>query len=225
MPILPTRSNLTDNASAKASSGWHNCMSKSYCKYPAIIGIILALLVFVTCTYLLFRFLSCCCCDCLSGGRYRRSSRKHKYADLGASPYTGYPNHGPSNTEYGEPPRYAQFEYSSSGRKGGDDSLPRMPVWGEAGQKRVFEHERELDGEGKGVREEKEVQVELKREQRVPMLGMDPAPGYEEVDKGLAGGDLGYEGGYKSYGAAYVPYSANAARDGEGREEKGWRDV
>ncbi|KAL8955017.1 MAG: hypothetical protein Q9193_006956, partial [Seirophora villosa] len=62
-------------------------------RYPAIIGILLAVLLALLALYCALRFLSCCCCDCLSGGRYRPRSKKrhgnrHRYADLANSPYS-----------------------------------------------------------------------------------------------------------------------------------------
>ncbi|KAL8943417.1 MAG: hypothetical protein Q9216_001055 [Gyalolechia sp. 2 TL-2023] len=215
MPVLLGRSEFTDNASAKASSGWNTCMSKAYCKYPAIIGIVLGILIALACLYCLFRFLSCCCCDCLSGGRYQRSSRKrkHRYADLGASPYTGYQaaaNPGGvvgTGPGYREPPQYARFEYSN----GGADSLPKMPVWEEAGKRRVEDEGVGYAGGGGGDgKREKELEVEY--EMREPMLRGEresaPAPAYAEMDAGSpAGGDLGYGRGYKPYGAGYTAYS------------------
>lgn len=107
------------------------------------------------------------------------------------------------------PPQYAHFE---NGSRGGEDALPRMPVWGEAGERRVYDREGEV-----GVREEKEreMEYEREREQRLPMLADSPAPTYKEVEMNAAGarGDLGrqqgYEGGrYKPFGAAYRPYEA-----------------
>ncbi|KAL8756115.1 MAG: hypothetical protein Q9184_004595 [Pyrenodesmia sp. 2 TL-2023] len=227
MPAL-VRRGLKDDATAKASSGWHTCLGKTGWnktkRYPAIIGIILALALALLALYCLLRFLSCCCCDCLSGGRYRRhgkSRKHHKYADLHATPYTGY--QGAANTGYNQqqqlsgithgqqqpPPQYTYFE---NGSRGGEDSLPRMPVWGEAGERRVYESEGGGDGK-EGVRKEKELEYE--REQRLPMLADSPAPRYKEVEMDAAGaaGDLGRQGGlegagYKPFGAAYRPYEA-----------------
>ncbi|KAL8727766.1 MAG: hypothetical protein Q9166_005821 [cf. Caloplaca sp. 2 TL-2023] len=205
MAILTKRSDFTDNASAKASSGWQSCMSKSMCKWPAILGIILAILVILTCTYFLLRCLSCCCWDCLSGGRYQRGKRKHKYADLHSSPYdTVYqPTTSPAPPAYaGQPPQYAKFE-----RPRGDDSLPAMPSWKEAQERRVYDQEHDV------VRKDIEMgklEREKEYEQRQPMLARDakndPVPGYAEMD-GSQGGDLGQRGGYRPYGQAYTPYS------------------
>ncbi|KAL8930483.1 MAG: hypothetical protein Q9208_000667 [Pyrenodesmia sp. 3 TL-2023] len=216
MPSL-IRRDLKDEATAKVSSGWHKCMGKTGCKYPAIIGLILALALACLALYCLLRFLSCCCCDCLSGGRYRHNRRKHhKYTDLHASPYTGYQSAASMgyNQQPPPPPQYAHFE---NGSRGGEDSLPRMPVWDEAGERRVYDEGAGGQG-GLGARKEKEVEYE--REQRLPMLADPPAPRYKEVemDAAGAGGDLGRHGGdgYEPFGAAYRPYEAGG---------KEWRGV
>ncbi|KAL9600749.1 MAG: hypothetical protein Q9219_002990 [cf. Caloplaca sp. 3 TL-2023] len=299
MPVLLfRRSELTDNASAKASSGWHTCKTKTYCKYvcsflppqnpskspdphipnrqkkiryPAIIGIVLAVLVALACLYCLFRFLSCCCCDCLSGGRYQRSSssrrHKHKYADLHASsPYAGgyqpTANPGMMGPAYGgepPPPRYAQFDSQHGGERrggggGGHDSLPKMPVWGEAETKRVHDLDRDdLDRDddddnnntAEWRRKEKEMEFGY-HEQKLPMLASErerePAPGYhpskkkeeekeEVVGTSLPGGDLGQQpraemggGHYKPYGAVYTPFTAGAWNAAQGGDGKGQKN-
>ncbi|KAI4122313.1 MAG: hypothetical protein LQ338_005888 [Usnochroma carphineum] len=151
--------------------------------------------------YCLFRFLSCCCCDCLSGGRYQRRRRKgrgHEYAGLhdGGLGYGGHDGMG-----YREPRRV-----EGSGR-GGEDALPRMPVWDRGAHGRV-------GGEEGEMRREKE--VEYQREQKVPMLAsrQAPAPRFPAEMDASSGGDLGQQQqqqqGYRPFGAAYMPYSADA---------------
>ncbi|KAL8697576.1 MAG: hypothetical protein Q9224_002243 [Gallowayella concinna] len=198
MGVLLKRSELTDNVSAKASSGWSSCMSKPMCKWPAILAILLAILLLLTLIYFTLRCLSCCCCNCLSGGRYQRNKRKqYRYADLHSSPYNN--NH---NTVYqpshGAPPQYAQFDHTSRGA----DSLPAMPSWNEGKDRRVYDE---------GLRKDVEM-GKLEREghfeQRLPMLSTnnpkhDPVPGYAEMD-GNQGGDLGQP---RPYGQAYMAYS------------------
>ncbi|KAL8659573.1 MAG: hypothetical protein Q9226_000354 [Calogaya cf. arnoldii] len=215
------RSNFVDNASAKTSTGWNSCMGKPMCKWPAILAILLGILVLLTCTYFLLRCLSCCCCDCLSGGRYRRN-RKHKYADLHSSPYnnttTAYqPPLPPPGYPTGQPPQYAQFE-----RPRGDDSLPAMPSWKEAQEKKVYDHEH--DGLRKDVEMGELAGREKEYEQRQPMLAttekrsLDPVPGYVEMD-GSRAGDLGQAAGYRPYGQAYTAYSS------VGGSGNSWRNV
>ncbi|KAL8679864.1 MAG: hypothetical protein Q9186_003884 [Xanthomendoza sp. 1 TL-2023] len=200
MGVLLKRSELTDNVSAKASSGWSSCMSKPMCKWPAILAILLAILLLLTLIYFTLRCLSCCCCNCLSGGRYQRNKRKqYKYADLHSSPYN---NNNNNNTVYqpshGAPPQYAQFDHASRG----GDSLPAMPSWNEGKDRRVYDE---------GLRKDVEM-GKLEREghfeQRLPMLSTnnskhDPVPGYAEMD-GNQGGDLGQP---RPYGQAYMAYS------------------
>lgn len=189
-----------------------NTLTPSPHRWPAILGILLAILLLLTCTYVLLRCLSCCCCDCLSGGRYQRN-RKHKYADLHSSPY----NHN-NNTAYqapvappgylagqAPPPQYAQFD-----RPRGDDSLPAMPSWKGAQEKKVYEYG--YEGLRKDVEMGSSPAREKEYEQRQPMLATgekraEPVPGYVEMD-GSQTGDLGGQGaGYGPYGQAYAAYS------------------
>ena len=99
-----------------------------------------------------------------------------------------------------------------------------MPVWKEAGEKRVY-HEDDVGADDKEM-------GKLERES-VPMLAgakqlhRDPVPGYAEMD----GGDLG-QGGFKPYtpmAQGYRPYEAGVwgAGQHQPQEEKGigWRNV
>ncbi|KAL8757735.1 MAG: hypothetical protein Q9199_001988, partial [Rusavskia elegans] len=156
------------------------------------------------------------------GGR----KRKHKYADLHSSPYDnntttayqtplpppGYP------TGQQPPPHYAQFE-----RPRGEDSLPAMPSWKEAQEKKVYDQEHD------GLRKDVEMgdlaaEREKEYEQRQPMLAtaekrsLDPVSGYVQMD-GSQAGDLGRAAGYRPYGQAYTAYSPVADKGNS------WRNV
>ncbi|KAI4164935.1 MAG: hypothetical protein LQ342_001568 [Letrouitia transgressa] len=229
MAPLDPRSQLTDNASATASSGWSKCMAKAYCKWPAIVAILVAVLVACTALYCCCRCLSCCCCDCLSGGRYRRGPKKHRYADLSSPPHP-YPQaqaHDP------EPPRYVQFErsgFAAGAKERHADSLPEMPMWDQGKERRVFDDE--VDDGGMALRKETETGtgggggVELRKldtpppprpprsyggdgeEQRAPMLPQVQAPAP----------DAGGAPVYTSYASpqeykAYTPYHPSAQRE------------
>ncbi|KAL8999219.1 MAG: hypothetical protein Q9169_001884 [Polycauliona sp. 2 TL-2023] len=220
--ILQIRDDFVDSASAKASSGWDSCMGKPMCKWPAILGILLAILVLLTCTYFFLRCLSCCCCDCLSGGRYQKR-RKHRYTDLHSSPYnqttTAYqPSHSPPGypTGHPPPPQYAQFE-----RPRGDDSLPVMPSWSQAQEKKVYGHEH--DSLRKDLEMGNSTDPEKEYEQRQPMLATTAEKkGSDHVAEmdGSQAGDLGQAtAGYKPYGQAYTAYSP------VGGSGNSWRNV
>jgi hypothetical protein len=118
-------------------SSWDSCMQKSYCKLPAIIGIVIAVLITVSIIWCCVRCCCCglsCCCGCFScfnrccpGGRERKRS---KYAD---APPTGYPQPNPymgyvppSNPPVYQGPNTATFDMS--GKKVNGDSLPAMPT-------------------------------------------------------------------------------------------------
>ncbi|KAL9036180.1 MAG: hypothetical protein Q9214_006252 [Letrouitia sp. 1 TL-2023] len=240
MAPLDSRSQLTDNASATASSGWSKCMAKAYCKWPAIIAIVVAVLIACTALYCCCRCLSCCCCDCLSGGRYRRGQKKHKYADLSSPPPPPPPSSlSRSQAHDPEPPRYAQFERLGSGVGGSakrhEDSLPEMPMWDQGKERRVYD-----DGEDGDMALRKETGgggVELRKldtppqsyggggeeEQRAPMLPQAPAPYAEMEDSSYRRAhhreeDAGGAPVYRSYASPreykpYTPYHPSVERD------------
>ncbi len=126
-------------------SSWDQCMQKSYCKLPAIIGIVIGVLIAVSVIWCCVRCCCCglsCCCGCFScfnrccpgGGRGRKRSR---YVDdppppssyrQPVNPYMGYnPNHGPPAYNG---PNTATFAMPGQNRNA--DSLPAMPTWADA---------------------------------------------------------------------------------------------
>lgn len=119
-------------------SSWDRCMEKSYCKYPVIIGIVVAGLIVVSIIWCCVRCCCCgmaCCCGCLScfnrccpSGRRRR--RSHRYHDSRSdyqqpNPYMGYVP--PSNPPAYLGPNTATFDAPVRNVNG--DSLPAMPTW------------------------------------------------------------------------------------------------
>lgn len=142
-------------AAPQTFSSWDSCMAKSYCKWPAIIGIIVAVTIAVSVLWCCVRCCCCglsCCCGCFScfnrccpSGRGRKRS---KYADMDAplpssyrlpaepNPYTGYmPNHGPPAYNG---PNTATFDVP--GQKINADSLPAMPTWADAKVENSYPH-------------------------------------------------------------------------------------
>ncbi|KAL1966898.1 hypothetical protein VTN77DRAFT_3642 [Rasamsonia byssochlamydoides] len=153
---LWARNAIGDIESAPSTfSSWHNCMQKAYCKWPAIIGIVIGSLVVISIIGCLVSCICCgvqccrgcfgCCYDCceccVGSGRRGRT----KYAD--PPPPAPYYQQAPppSNMHYGyqqspAPPAYrgpqtAQFDHSSA--KINEDALPAMPTWADATTKRV----------------------------------------------------------------------------------------
>lgn len=115
-------------------------MQKSYCKWPAIAGIIIAVLIAVSIIWCCVRCCCCgmsCCCGCFScfnrccpSGRGRKRGR---YDDAPSdyrhpNPYMGYVP--PSNPPAYQGPNTATFDVP--GKKVNGDSLPAMPTWGDA---------------------------------------------------------------------------------------------
>jgi len=176
-----------------------------------IIGIIIASVVTISiiicCVRCLCYGLSCCCFR----GRGRKRAR---YADapsaFNPAPYQGYQ---PANSPHGyAPPQFAQFDASrdrnTMGGKVNEDSLPAMPSWDNAKDRKVLDESHEDD-------------VELGKldPQKAPMLAHQaPAPTarYPEMGPPSAGipyqqhsvaqgGDPGnsYGQGSPGYGGAY----------------------
>lgn len=127
-------------------SSWDKCMEKSYCKYPAIIGIVIGALIAISIIWCCVRCCCCgmsCCCGCFSCfNRCCPSSRgrkRSKYADdepmnhprqgyQQPNPYMGYIP--PSNPPAYRGPSTATFDVPGQNVNG--DSLPAMPTWADA---------------------------------------------------------------------------------------------
>ncbi|KAF7570631.1 Med15 multi-domain protein [Pyrenophora tritici-repentis] len=112
-PLLLARQNPLDDVKTTFSS-WDSCMSKTYCKWPVIVGIIIGGLILFSVIACIARCiccgaeLACCCfkcctCCCPSGG-----SRGHKRVK--SDPAAPYPQ------PYGAPPPnpYAQNPYAQA---------------------------------------------------------------------------------------------------------------
>ncbi|EQL30389.1 hypothetical protein BDFG_07079 [Blastomyces dermatitidis ATCC 26199] len=138
-------------------SSWDNCMAKSYCKWPVIVGIIIGGLILIgalwsiiacaCCGYTCCK--SCCaCCSCCCPSSSRDKSRNRaKYADE-HSTYTnqnrrlstGYqPPPAPPvyDSHRSNPAKFAQFDTAHSRAKANDDALPQMPTWDSAPTRRI----------------------------------------------------------------------------------------
>ncbi|MCJ1384322.1 hypothetical protein MMC17_007438 [Xylographa soralifera] len=215
----------TDVDSVKNTfSSWDNCMSEAYCKWPAIIGIIIGSLIVLSVVFCLARCLCFgaeCCCACFSCCNACCPSprrRQPRYADppqqFAPSPYQGYqPPPGPPM--YNPQPQYAQFDASRKGPVN-EDSLPVMPSWDTASSRKVLEDHKDDDVE-LGT-------LDPMHEQTAPMLANQaPTPhvGYGEIPNSTSmpyqqygayhGGDLGNPYGQQSYVDHPNPYGGMAA--------------
>ncbi|KAA6413151.1 MAG: hypothetical protein FRX48_02895 [Lasallia pustulata] len=176
-------------------SSWDNCMSKAYCKWPAIIGIVLASLLALSLLWCLARCLclgttSCCSClSCCASCCPRRSAPPSKHADAQPSlfhpaPYQGY-QPAPPPPSY-EPPQFARFDAGNKPASN-DDALPHMPSWDTASERKVPRAERHGDGD-----------VEMGRAGYAEM----DAPAYPQQG-GNDGRDLGSPYGRQESGGGY----------------------
>ncbi|KAK5990453.1 hypothetical protein PT974_08721 [Cladobotryum mycophilum] len=162
------RRDMVTDAKDKASeikhtfTNWNLCMTKAYCKWPAI-GVIIVL-------SLLIIAISICIVRCCWG-------RPHKYSD---EPFNnqqqgyGYRGQAPmevhfppppttahsTHTPAAGPPQYAEFDM----KKANPDDLPAMPSWEESNSKKIM------------VEEEVEME-DLKKKEPPTMQRMPPKRG------------------------------------------------
>lgn len=177
-------------------------------KWPAIIGIIIGAAIIISILACCFRCLCCGLSFCPCGRRRsKRSKNPSGSSHFVSAPYQGYQ---PANNPHSHSqPQFAQFDVS----KNNEDSLPAMPSWDSASQKRVLQEE------------DSHNDVEMgKLEQKAPMLGHQaPSPntGYTEMSSEIPyqqhgakqGGDLGVPYGQgQSYNASnvYMPYAPSS---------------
>ncbi|KAI1913280.1 hypothetical protein LOZ61_002814 [Ophidiomyces ophidiicola] len=125
-------------------SSWNACMQKAYCKWPAIIGIVLGSLVVLGIAWCII-------------GRKRSDDGppRSKYADPPAAyqppPPASYGFQQPAPPVYNSPapnysspvPQYAQFDTPS--KPVNEDALPHMPSWQHASTRRVEDTSQDLE--------------------------------------------------------------------------------
>ncbi|KAK6432448.1 hypothetical protein LTR95_011380 [Oleoguttula sp. CCFEE 5521] len=156
---LQPRDIASDAAGVKNTfSSWDSCMSKAYCKWPAIVGIIIGSLVALSLIWCLARCLCCgaeCCCGCLSCcNACCPSPRGRKNAGYQHPPPQPYQSPYPQPYQSPQPPMYASgaagyrgpqtatFDAPTRGGGAGkynEDALPAMPSWDTAESRRVEE--------------------------------------------------------------------------------------
>ncbi|KAK3112986.1 hypothetical protein LTR53_010151 [Teratosphaeriaceae sp. CCFEE 6253] len=148
-------------------TSWDSCMTKAYCKWPAIVGIIIGSLIVLSLLWCLFRCLCCgaeCCCGCLAccntccpsprGGKRNRNDGYHQQPPPPQPGYQPYPQY-----QLQPPPLYAAaggyrgaqtatFDApspKSAAAKYNEDALPAMPSWDNAASRRVDDEDVELE--------------------------------------------------------------------------------
>lgn len=129
-------------------SNWDSCMTQAYCKWPAIVGIIIGCLIVLSIVWCCARCLCCgaeCCCACCSCFNRCCPSPRNKnegYQQPPAQPY-GYggqyqshapPMYGGGAAPWGgyRGPQTATFDVNSKKQGNAnynEDSLPAMPSW------------------------------------------------------------------------------------------------
>ncbi|KAI9673895.1 MAG: hypothetical protein M1817_002101 [Caeruleum heppii] len=179
-------------------SSWSRCMSKPYCKWPAIIGIIIGSLIVISLLWCCISCLCCgasCCGSCFSCcgnccGR-RRSKGQKPISNPTPIPFGarmgGY-QPTPQPPAYMEP-QFATFDVSKKGHKSGpsygnEDALPAMPSWETAQQRKVLEESRADE-------------VEMGRLNAPGNAAHSPMVQNQEYGQAGHGAPYGAEGGYR----------------------------
>ncbi|TKA68334.1 hypothetical protein B0A49_06312 [Cryomyces minteri] len=132
MAITTWRRDITSDLSGASAtfSSWDKCMQKAYCKWPAIVGIILGSLIVLS----LLR----CCNSCCPSGR-RKGYKSAAAPPPPMPPYQQYQSAPPPIYAAGAP-QYAQFDAHGGAKDGGkfnEDALPAMPSWDTATSRKV----------------------------------------------------------------------------------------
>lgn len=145
-------------------SSWDTCMTQAYCKWPAIVGIIVGSLIVLSIILCCARCLCCgaeCCCACCSCFNRCCPSPRNKdqgYQQPPAQPY-GYGNQyqSPAPPMYGagaapwggyRGPQTATYDAGkkhSSNNNYNEDSLPAMPSWNNATQRHELVEEDDVE--------------------------------------------------------------------------------
>ncbi|OOQ84405.1 hypothetical protein PEBR_30380 [Penicillium brasilianum] len=157
MATLWARSVASDIESVPSTfSSWDKCMSKAYCKWPVIVGIIIGSVILIgiigciiNCLCCGYQCCKCCCgCCCPSGRRRNKQPKQPKHYDEPISynqpppppqfnPHTPY-TPSPAPPVYRGAIQTATFDNPKSpGTKVDEDALPAMPTWAGAVDKHV----------------------------------------------------------------------------------------
>ncbi|KAF2207475.1 hypothetical protein CERZMDRAFT_88510 [Cercospora zeae-maydis SCOH1-5] len=167
-------------------SSWDGCMSKAYCKWPVIIGIVVASLIVLSIVLCVARCLCCgveCCCACCSCfNRCCPSPRRRRekgYEQAPPAPYLNQyqpppPMHNPyfasGGAGYRGNPGFAQTAtFESPSQKVHEDSLPEMPSWKNASSRRVEQYDDDVEME--------------KMEKPEPRVATSPVPSQGQTER------------------------------------------
>jgi len=163
MPALHSARDIADVQNTFSS--WDQCMTEAYCKWPAIVGIIVGVLIVLSIVFCCARCLCCgaeCCCACCSCfNRCCPSPRKNKsqgYQQPPAQPYAYNQYQSPAPPMYGGGggaawggyrggPQTATFDVSKKEGNANynEDSLPAMPSWNTAKDRRELVEEDDVE--------------------------------------------------------------------------------
>ncbi|KAF2149639.1 hypothetical protein K461DRAFT_324102 [Myriangium duriaei CBS 260.36] len=207
-------------------SSWDSCMSKAYCKWPVIAGIIIGSLILLSVLYCVVQIICCGaqCCFCLASisrclccGCCRGSGRGNRGGDNydGHVKNNGYVRPADYNTSY-QPSYMAQGQYASqpaphygppstatfdaptkNTRRANEDALPAMPSWSDAQSRRVEDHH--------SAHDDVEMGKLNNAGQSEPML-----PKFESDDYAYARGDSAHGIGSNSHNTGDLGLGAGA---------------
>ncbi|KAI5199420.1 hypothetical protein E4T39_06247 [Aureobasidium subglaciale] len=213
-------------------SGWDQCMTKAYCKWPVIIGIIVGVVIAASVVWCLIRCICCgaeCCCGCLSCfscctsccNSSRRNNGYTQQPQPAVSQFPQYAQYQPAaapvyRAQQQQQPQYAHFDAPGAGKPFNEDALPAMPSWG---QSRTMRQEEVNEMEMGHLHQHQNNQAAQ------PMLPKSPHAQVQEypyqANAGAYSGDLGYAAGDQSrqqhqygYGQQHMQYSPRSQSPG-----------
>ncbi|KAL2045035.1 hypothetical protein N7G274_002810 [Stereocaulon virgatum] len=215
MSLLEPRFHSFSSIHETPQQGWAFCMSKAYCKWPTIIGIVVAVLVFFLTIYCCYR----CCCRRRRGRGGR--NRANTASMFNPAPYQGYqPANNPNNAPppYNEPPRFAQFD-TPSNKKITEDSLPAMPSWDNARTTKVETPGDDMEMGKLGPQGHNAMSNTANNASSVNLLPPGQTQGYVEADSHpvsphYTGPDFGHGAGHPYTGPDFLGRDQNTAYKG-----------
>ncbi|KAH0285141.1 hypothetical protein M436DRAFT_57472 [Aureobasidium namibiae CBS 147.97] len=202
-------------------SGWDQCMTKAYCKWPVIIGIVVGAVIAISVVWCLVRCLCCgleCCCGCLSCfscctsccNNHHRRQQGYTQPPPPVSQFPQYTQYRPAaapvyrQQQQQQQPQYAHLDAPS--KSFNEDALPAMPSWNNSRSFRQ-QQDAEVDDMEMGNMHAQAAQ---------PMLPKSPRAQVQEypyqANAGAYNGDLGHS-------QSQSPYANEPQQYGYGRQE------
>ncbi|KAK5126496.1 hypothetical protein LTR08_004761 [Meristemomyces frigidus] len=146
-------------------SSWDSCMTKTYCKWPAIVGVIIGSLIVLSLVWCLARCLCCgveCCCGCMAccnsccpspkGRKNKDGYQQAPPPQQASQPYPQYQSAPPPVYASGGLGYRGAATFDSPSKQAGmgppkynEDALPAMTSWDNATTKHAAAEDVEME--------------------------------------------------------------------------------